>query len=140
MVTSRELVRSTLALFLPPVVVVMVAVPLAESIIRGHDVLTQFRSISLPLALAEPLLLAAGYLIGLSILRSRLSPAVFRHRWLHLAAGIVSIAILGVTSVFSQGAHLPWIVSACVVAGLLSALMFFGLRTAHRVSAAPART
>ncbi|MEA2236179.1 MAG: hypothetical protein QOC81_903 [Thermoanaerobaculia bacterium] len=136
MISTREIVRPALALFLPPVFVVMIVVPLAEAIIRGHDVLTQFSQLDLPLSLAEPLLLTAGYVIGLSLVRSRLNPSVFRKRWLHLAAGIVSIIVLGVTSVFSQGAHLPWIISACVVAGLVTALMFFGLRTAHRVATA----
>jgi hypothetical protein len=136
MVTSRDLVRATLALFLPAVVVLVVIVPIVEPIIRGHEVLASPRHISLSLAVAEPLLIAAGYMTGLSLLRSRLNPGAFRRRWLHLTSGLVSVAVLGITSIFSQGAHLPWIISASAGAGLLTAFLFFGFRAGHRVAIA----
>jgi hypothetical protein len=134
MVTARELVRPTFNLFLPAVVLLMVVVPVAEPIIRGHDVLGSLRQLYLPLALAEPLLIAAGYAIGLSVLKTRLNQPMLRRRWLHLAAGVVSVVFLGVISVFSQGAHLSWIVSASLTAGVLSAVVFFGFRSLPRVA------
>ena len=135
MVTSRELVRPTVTLFLPAVVVIMVVVPVAEPIIRGHDMLASLKQLYLPLALAEPILVAAGYTIGLSVLKARLNQPMLRQRWLHLTAGVVSVVFLGVISVFSQEAHLPWIVSASVAAGVLGAIVFFGFRSAPRVAA-----
>jgi hypothetical protein len=135
MVSSRELIRPTFTLFLPAVVLIMVVVPVVEPIVRGHDVLASLKQLYLPLATTEPLLIAAGYAIGLFVLKTKINRPLLGQRWLHLTAGVVSVVFLGVISVFSQGAHLLGIVSASVATGVLSAIVFFGFRSSHRVAA-----
>jgi hypothetical protein len=141
MVTSRELARPIVAVFFPAVVFVLASVLVIEPLIRGHNVndsLRQLRQIYLPLVLAEPPLMAVGYGIGLWLLKSKLNEAILRRGWPHFFAGLTAVLVLGVTSVFSQGAHMPWIVSVSVAAGVLSALLFFGLRSSRRAATADA--
>jgi hypothetical protein len=141
MVTSRELARPTFAVFLPAVVFVLASVLVIEPLIRGHNVnesLRQLKQVYLPVAVAEPPLMAVGYGLGLWLLKSKLNETMLRQGWLHVLAGLAAVLVLGVTSVFSQGAHLPWIVSVSVAAGVLSALIFFGLRSSRRTATADA--
>lgn len=124
---TAQLIRPALTRFLPSVVVV-IAVPLSDAVIRRHDVLASLKGLYLPLVFGEPLLMAVGYAVGLWLVRRKLTAKSVAGTSRHLVAAVVSVFCLGIASIFSQGAHMPFILSASISAGLVSALLFFAFR------------
>ena len=73
-----------------------------EPLLRRHPVVETLRHISVPVAVGEPLLM---------------SPGAF--------AAIVAIVTLVLTSIASQGAHLPFLIAASLLAGVWGVLVSF---------------
>jgi hypothetical protein len=138
MVNGAQVVRQTLTRFLPSVVVVMLVAISAEPLIRRHDLLTSLKALYLPLVIGEPLLMALGYAAALWLVRRQISAQRIATTSRHIAASVVSIVCLGITSVFSQGAHMPFIFSASISAGVVSALLFFAFRSSPPATATTA--
>jgi hypothetical protein len=106
-------------IFLVTVYVVMLAVPLLEQTIRGQAI-TGLRGMYIPFVIGQPLLLAAGYALGLFALRWAGSGTAR-----HIIAALLAVVILGVVSVFSQGAGRAFVVAACLAVGLFASLNVF---------------
>jgi hypothetical protein len=135
MVNGAQVVRQTLTRFLPSVVVVTLVAISAEPLIRRHDLLTSLKGRYLPLVIGEPLLMALGYGAVLWLVRRKLSAQNIATASRHIAAGVVSVVCLGIASVFSQGAHMPFIIAASISAGVVSALLFFAFRPSAPLAA-----
>jgi ABC-type transport system involved in cytochrome c biogenesis permease subunit len=106
------------------------AVPLvAEPLIRHQNVMQSLRSVSVRLAVGEPLLIVAGFIAFLLAVRRRVPIVAVASVWRHVVAAFLAVVALGVTSVFAQGAHLPFIIAASVFAGAFAGGVMFGLST-----------
>lgn len=126
----KEMIRAAATRYLPTVIAVMLVFPVVEALLRGHGIADQFRGISVRLAVLEPLALAIGYFVGLNLARLW-SAAPARGFW-NVAAGVVSIVILGGASILTQGISVPSILMICVGVGTLSGMaVCMPLRTAH---------
>jgi low temperature requirement protein LtrA len=103
------------------VVFFMALTLLGEPLLRRHSVLASLRSVYLPLALAQPLLITVGFGATLWLLRNRVFTGYLVGRR-HVVAAAFGVVVLGVISVFAQGAHLAFIISASVAAGAVAGL------------------
>lgn len=127
--TTRQVLLAALGRFLPSIVVLM-AVPLvAEPLIRHRDVMQSLRAVSVRLAIGEPLLIVVGFVAILLAVRGRVPVAAVASIWRHAVAAFLAFVALGVTSVLTQGAHLPFIIAASVFAGAFAGAIMFGLST-----------
>ena len=122
--------------FLPPVALMMLGIPIVADIVGGHAPLTTLRDLNLPLLVADPFLVTAGYILGLCAMRGRLEEAPLRKWWPHLSSSIVSMLALIIVTFMAQGAHLPKFVLMSMSAGLLGALVIFGPLSSVRMSKA----
>ena len=127
--TTQQVVTAASARFLPCLASLM-AVPLViEPLVRGRDVFSSLRSVYVPLVVAEPLLITVGFSLSLWLVRNGL-PAEAGHRvWRHLTAAFIAVVTLGITSIFAQGADLPFIVLASILSGGFAAAVTFGFQS-----------
>jgi hypothetical protein len=136
MVTSRQILRSTLTRFLPSLILAMIAILITEPLVRGHGVTGSMREIDLPLAIAEPLLMTAGCFLALWTMRKGIDERGLDRILPHLCAAILALFSLAAISAISQGAHLPWIITVSIASGLVTALVCFGIRRPRRAAVA----
>ncbi len=120
-------------IFLVTVYVVTLAVPLLEQAIRGQAI-TGLRGLYIPFVIGQPLLLAAGYALGLMLMKRRFE--LPRGTARHIGAAMLAVVVLGAASVFSQGAGRLFVIAACLVAGFCVSPAVF-LRLQRRDAAAP---
>lgn len=121
----RQLLIAASTRFLPAVVLIIGAGLLAEPLLRRQNVAASLRGIYVPLAIGEPLLLTLGALAALWLLRKRLDTGVLLSIGRNALAAALAVFTLFVTAVFSQGAHMPFIVSAALLAGVFGTLVVF---------------
>jgi hypothetical protein len=111
----------------------MMVLPLViEPLVRRRSVIQSLSAVYIPLVVAEPVLIAGGFALCLWLVRSRLPIAVARRLWRHVVAAFIALVALGITSVFTQGAQLPFIALASVLAGVIAAAGTFGFYSLHR--------
>jgi hypothetical protein len=122
----RQLAVAASTRFLPAAAVLLVAVLVAEPIIRRRGIVDTLRQIYLPLAISEPILLSLGALAALLLLRNHLEARVLLSFGHNALAAFVAIVALFAISVLSQGAHMPFIIAVNVLAGVCGALTVFG--------------
>jgi hypothetical protein len=121
----RQLLFAASTRFLPAVVVIAATVLIVEPILRGHGVIATLSHVYLPLAIGEPLLFTVGAVAALWLLRRQLEAGVLLSVGRNAVAAVVTVAAMMVISVFSQGANLPLIISASLLAGAFGALVAF---------------
>lgn len=119
---SRQIVRATVVLFLPTVVAVMLLIPAVDRLIRHGSLLEGMRGLHLPLVIGGPLLLAAGYGLVLILFRRHFRCGTLESKPLHVASAALAVVMLGLLSILTQGAHLPFILLAHFGAGAGAAL------------------
>jgi hypothetical protein len=128
MLLIRKLIFATSARFLPLVATLMIATLLVEPILRHHSVLRFLRAVYVPMAIGEPLLMSIGFVAGLFTVESRLTSSTLFNIGRHILAAAVALVVLLVASIFSQGAHPPFIILLCVAVGFVSALAAFSFQ------------
>ena len=106
-----------ITVFLPGVLAVMLLVN-GVSILLSREPLASFKNKAWWLAGLEVILLTVGFLSIRLLLKARLAS----RKWRAVAAGILSVLMLTVLSVFTQGSHLPRILAFSIIAGAVSAL------------------
>jgi len=127
--TTRQVFAAAARKFLPSVAFLVTLPLLAEPLLRHRSVIESLRSVYLPLAIGEPFLILAGYASFLCATRRRVSVSAVAGVWRHVVAAFVAVAALGITSVFTQGAHLPFIIMASALAGVIAGIVTFGSDT-----------
>lgn len=124
MIANRELLLPVVTRFLPVLVALILGSLVAEPLLRGRDVLNSLRHVHVPLLVAQPLLISAGYALGLWLVRIRFASGSTAAP--HIFAALAAVVVLFVVSVLSQGAPLHFIVTVDTAVGLVVALAFFG--------------
>ncbi len=122
----RQLLIAASTRFLPAVVVLIGAGLLAEPLLRRQNVAASLRGIYLPLALGEPLLLTFGAVAAFWLMRKRLDTRVLLSVGRNALAAVAAVVTLFVIAVFSQGAHMPLIITVNLFAGVFGTLVVFG--------------
>ncbi|HQR34052.1 MAG TPA: hypothetical protein PLK30_15045 [Blastocatellia bacterium] len=106
--------------FVPGALCVMLLSIMGISIFSSQSVAEHLRALSWRVLFLELTCLALGYTIMVLAFSSRLrSSAQMRG----VIAGVISVFVLGLLSVFTQGVHLPMIAISSAAAGMISALI-----------------
>ena len=122
----RQIAAAIASRFVPAIFVVVVATIVIEPLLRRRNVLATLQAVHIPLVIGEPLLMAGGAGMVLFALGGRLDPPVVRSSGRHVAAAFLATATMFVTSIYSQGARLPFIIGASIASGMVGALLAFG--------------
>ena len=125
MVNAREIARVTASVFLPTVAGIFAGVPAIEALVRSHRIADQFSAINLSIVALETVLIPAGYACGLWLARTRISSPTLGRKRRHVSAALVAVSLLGVVSIYTQGAPLSWIIAASFLAGVAAAILCF---------------
>ena len=120
--TSKRIVTMAALRFFSGVLLLFAVTLTAEPLLRGHSLLASLQAVSVRLVVVEPLLLTLGFGTALWLLRSRLRQGEDLSLWRCLLAAMLGVVALGVTSVFSQGSRMPFILVASLGAGLVAGL------------------
>jgi hypothetical protein len=121
----RQLLLAAITRFLPAVVAIIATITLIEPLIRRHAILETLRHINLPLALGEPLLISIGAFAAMWLVRNRPAARELLGLGRNVFAAIVAVVTLFLTAILSQGAHLPFIIGICLLAGVCGVLVAF---------------
>ena len=92
-----------------------------EPLVRRQTLRGAFEGVYIPLTLLEPLLMALGVAGAVLLVRPRNIDSFGRH----LSAAFITVGTLAVTSIFTQGAHLPFIISMSIASGLVGGFAAF---------------
>ena len=122
--TLRQALAIVATRFLPFCLLFGLLPLVAEPLIRHHNVMDSLGAVYVPLAIGEPVLITAGFAIVFAALRRHLTASSLRG---HAMAALVAVVLLGLTSTFTQGAHLPFIIVGSILAGAVAAGVVFGL-------------
>jgi hypothetical protein len=127
--TTRQVVTAASARFLPSVASLMAVLLVIEPLVRRREVFGSLRSVYVPLVIAEPLLIAMGFALCLWLIRNGLGIEAGRKLWRHLVAAFIALVTLGITSIFTQGADLPFIALVSILSGGFAAVTTFGIHS-----------
>jgi hypothetical protein len=131
----RQLLLAATTRFLPVVVAIIAAITIAEPLIRRHALVATLRQINLPLALGEPLLISLGAFAAMYLLRNRPAARELLGLGRNIFAAIVAVVTLALTAIFSQGAHLAFIIAISLLAGVCGILVAFAATGAPEAAA-----
>jgi len=70
-----------------------------------------------------------GFALSLWLVRNGLPVEAGHKVWRHVAAAFIAVVALGITSIFAQGADLPFIVLASILSGGFAAAVTFGFQS-----------
>jgi hypothetical protein len=132
MVSPEEVVRITVARFLPAVAVTLVGSLVVVAGLHARGGLASLGQVHWPLAAGQPVAISVGYAGALLVLRRQLAPAAVRSPRRTASAAGLAVVGLGVLSVHTQGAGLGRIILSCVAAGALAGRLVAGARTTGR--------
>lgn len=121
MLTTRQAARSAFMVFLPATIAFGLLVVVIEALVRRGSLVGVGHGLNLPLFIGGPAAMALGYALMLLVARRHVRSDLAGRTLPHILSAIVCIVLLGALSILTQGASLPFIVTAYVIAGAFSA-------------------
>jgi hypothetical protein len=129
MVSSADVIRTTISRFLPVAAVTLAGSLVVITGLHARAGLASLRQVYWPLVAGQPVAISVGYAGALLVLRRQLAPAAIRSPGRTASAAGLAVVGLGVLSVYTQGAGLGRIILYCAVAGAVAGGLLAGAST-----------